>query len=57
MNDYNIERINLLEEAPTMEPERQLYYVARCQQHVHALKEQLGRDVSCYVETFGCQMV
>lgn len=57
MNDYNIERINLLEEAPTTEPKRQLYYVARCQQHVHALKEQLKRDVSCYVETFGCQMV
>ncbi len=56
MNDYNIERINLLEEAPATEPERQLYYVTRCQQHVHALKEQLKRDVSCYVETFGCQM-
>ncbi len=56
MYDYNTERINLLEDAPTTEPERQLYYVARCQQHVHALKEQLGRDISCYVETFGCQM-
>ena len=56
MYDYNIERINLLEEAPTTEPERQLYYVAKCQQHIQAQKEQLGRDVSCYVETFGCQM-
>lgn len=57
MNDYNIERINLLEKAPATEPERQLYYVTRCQQHVHALKEQLKRDVSCYVETFGCRIV
>ncbi len=54
MHDYNIERMNLLEETPTTEPERQLYYVAKCQQHVQALEKRLGRNVSCYVETFGC---
>ena len=52
MHDYNIERMNLLEEAPTTEPERQLYYVIK--QHVQALEKRLGHNVSCYVETFGC---
>lgn len=56
MYDYNTERINLLEDAPTTEPERQLYYIAQCQQYIQAQKEQLKRNLTCYVETFGCQM-
>jgi tRNA-2-methylthio-N6-dimethylallyladenosine synthase len=48
--------IDLDRPAPTQEPERQYYYIAKCREKVAALKEQLGRTPTACVTNFGCQM-
>ncbi len=41
---------------PTDEVERQYYYMAKAKTYVDRLKEELGRQPTCCVTTFGCQM-
>ena len=36
--------------------EVQLHYIELCKSYVDELKKKLGRDVTCCVNTFGCQM-
>ncbi|MBE5937929.1 MAG: tRNA (N6-isopentenyl adenosine(37)-C2)-methylthiotransferase MiaB [Lachnospiraceae bacterium] len=43
-------------DAPVTEPERQYYYMERCREWLAAKKEELGRDLTCGIFTFGCQM-
>lgn len=42
--------------APTTEPERQYYFMARCRERVSRMAEELGHKPTCCVTTFGCQM-
>ena len=51
-----LEQINLANEAPETEPERQYYYIAKAKQQVAELSKSLGRDLTFCVTTFGCQM-
>lgn len=41
---------------PTMEPDRQYYFMNRCKEHVHELKAKMNRPLTYCVTTFGCQM-
>jgi len=41
---------------PSMEPDRQYYYINKCQEHVLDLKAKLNRPLKYCVTTFGCQM-
>ena len=43
-------------EAPISEPERQLYFIGLLQAFVKERKEEIGRDLTACVVTFGCQM-
>ena len=51
-----LERIDLNLPAPKEEPERQYYYMKKARLYVSRLCQQLGREVTFYVKTFGCQM-
>lgn len=49
-------RIKMDTEAPTAEPERQFYFMEQAKKLVAKREHSLGRRLSYYVETFGCQM-
>ena len=41
---------------PITEPQRQYYYIDRCREMILEQRKSTGRDLTFYVETFGCQM-
>lgn len=47
---------NILDEAPTTEPERQYYFVNECRKIISDISRQKGRTLTCCINTFGCQM-
>lgn len=48
--------INLSEEIPRTEPERQYYYIEKARQYVAAKAQEIKRPLTFCVTTFGCQM-
>lgn len=53
MKDYNID---LTMTPPSHEPERQFYYMAKAREYVKKKTEEIGRPLTVFVKTFGCQM-
>ena len=43
-------------EIPEQEPHRQQYFMAHAKEQLHILEENLGRPLTCCINTFGCQM-
>ena len=43
-------------EIPEQEPQRQQYFMAHAKEKLHILEENLGRPLTCCINTFGCQM-
>ena len=43
-------------EIPEQEPQRQQYFMAHAKEQLHILEENLGRPLTCCINTFGCQM-
>ena len=57
MNTYrDVDDIDITQEAPTTEPERQYYFIKKAKEYVRRESEKLGRPLFCAIETFGCQM-
>ena len=60
MNLQEIEQImkeiDILADAPANEPERQYYFIKKASFYVKQMEEQLGRKLTFFVKTFGCQM-
>lgn len=56
MELLDFSNININEEAPACEPERQYYYMAKARRYVNAKAEELGHPLTFCVTTFGCQM-
>ena len=58
MNDLEkvIDGIDLGLPAPFAEPERQYYFIKKGREYVTARSKELGRDLTCSIQTFGCQM-
>ena len=52
--DFN--SIDLTQEPPVSEPERQYYFIAKCRQYVKEQEEPAGHPLTAAVVTFGCQM-
>ena len=48
--------IDLTQEPPVSEPERQYYFIAKCRQYVKEQEELAGHPLTAAVVTFGCQM-
>ncbi len=47
---------DLLNNAPTEEPDRQYYFIEQAKKLVEKREQELGRKLTCCVTTFGCQM-
>ena len=52
--DFN--SIDLTQEPPVSEPERQYYFIAKCRQYVKEQEELAGHPLTAAAVTFGCQM-
>lgn len=55
--ETNIENIDLSAPAPVEEPMRQYYFIKKGREYVKAKKKELGRDITCSIQTFGCPIV
>lgn len=51
-----INDIDLSYPVPADEPERQYYFIKKGREYVSARRAELGRDLTCCIRTFGCQM-
>lgn len=56
MNNIDFDTIDLTKEAPVTEPERQYYYIAKARKYVSEKAQEIRRDLTFCVTTFGCQM-
>ncbi len=52
----DLTKYDLNMQAPTEEPKRQYYFMAKAKKYVEKLTEELKRKPTCCVTTFGCQM-
>ncbi|MCC8102559.1 MAG: tRNA (N6-isopentenyl adenosine(37)-C2)-methylthiotransferase MiaB [Clostridiales bacterium] len=52
----DLEQIDITEPAPTEEPDRQYFFMAKCREIIKEKSLELGRPMYCNVVTFGCQM-
>ncbi|MEE3468357.1 MAG: radical SAM protein [Eubacterium sp.] len=55
-NKTLFESIDITGPAPESEPARQYYYMKKCREWADAEKETLGRPLTYFAETLGCQM-
>ena len=55
-HEIDLKQIDINQEPPVEEPERQYYFMAKCREHVEALERKLGRRPCFFTQTFGCQM-
>ena len=51
-----IKNIDITLPPPQEEPERQYYFIKKMQHWMEEKKAEKGRELTCYVNTFGCQM-
>lgn len=56
MFDINFDEIDLTNQPPVEEPQRQYYFMAKARHYVQEKSRELGRDLTFCVTTFGCQM-
>ena len=53
---YMENKTPFMTEIPEQEPQRQQYFMAHAKEQLHILEENLGRPLTCCINTFGCQM-
>jgi len=52
----DIDNIDILADAPTTEPQRQYYYMAKLKEWALKREEEKGRKLTACINTYGCQM-
>ncbi len=52
----DLDRIDISQNPPKNEPERQYYYIAKCRKIIEERSVEKGRPLTACVNTFGCQM-
>ena len=52
----NLDKIDITEPVPANEPERQYYFIKKAKEIYKLKREEAGRDLTCTIKTFGCQM-
>ncbi|MCR4715727.1 MAG: radical SAM protein, partial [Lachnospiraceae bacterium] len=56
LNSIDFDKIDIEGAAPNDETQRQYYFIAKAKLLVDKMKKEAGRDLTCFVKTFGCQM-
>lgn len=56
LKTIELDRIDINQEAPAAEPERQYYFMAKARKYVKEASQKLGRPLFSNCTTFGCQM-
>lgn len=51
-----LDEVDLTKEAPSQEPRRQYYFMAKAREYIKDKSKEAGRELTCCVNTFGCQM-
>ena len=51
-----IDAMDLSQEAPVEEPQRQYWFMKKARQLIKEQSEKLGRPLTANITTFGCQM-
>ena len=54
--NIDFDNIDLTQNPPQEEPDRQYYYIAKARQYVQEKSRKKGRPLTFCVNTFGCQM-
>ncbi|MBO6016332.1 MAG: tRNA (N6-isopentenyl adenosine(37)-C2)-methylthiotransferase MiaB, partial [Lachnospiraceae bacterium] len=54
--ETELKTIDITQTAPTNEPQRQYYFMAKCAAWVKDFEQKNGRSPMACVTTFGCQM-
>ena len=55
-HEIDLNKIDLKSNPPSVEPDRQYYFMAKCREWVKHKSKELGRPLTASVKTFGCQM-
>ncbi len=55
-NEINLDKIDRNAKPPIEEPERQYYFMVKCQEWVEDFERKNGRRPTAFTQTFGCQM-
>ena len=51
--DIDFTKVNTDGPAPVNEPDRQYYYIRKCQEYIQKKEEELGRKLTFCTQTFG----
>ncbi len=55
-SEIDLNKTDINAEPPMEEPARQYFFIEKCRQSVMKMQEDLGRPLTCFIQTFGCQM-
>ena len=56
LKDLDLDTVDISKPAPEFEPNRQFYFMAKARSWVKKKFEELGRPMTFFTQTFGCQM-
>ena len=54
--DKKIDKIDITEPCPAEEPFRQYYFIKKARGYYRELAKKAGRNLTCSIQTYGCQM-
>lgn len=52
----DLDAVDISKPEPDFEPNRQFYFLAKAHSYIKKKSEELGRPMTCFTKTFGCQM-
>ena len=56
LKEISLDLVNIDAQAPEFEPNRQFYFMAKARDYVKRKSAELGRPMTFFTQTFGCQM-
>ena len=56
LKEISLDLVNIDAKAPEFEPNRQFYFMAKARDYVKRKSAELGRPMTFFTQTFGCQM-
>ena len=56
LEGLDLDTVDISKPAPEFEPNRQFYFMAKARSYVKKKSEELGRPMTFFTQTFGCQM-